>query len=114
MATGAAVSTSVYTVLTRPLPAWALEHVLACHGPVGSVSLRPADARFGVATFPSGEAAAAAAAALDGTTILGAALGAYLADPLLDVGEEGREGASGGRGVEGGAAGGPYSKRPRI
>ena len=56
----------VYTMLTRPLPSYALEHFFAQHGPVDSVVLR-ADERYGVVRFRTPDAARAALDALHGT-----------------------------------------------
>ena len=89
---------TVYTTLARPLPAYALEHVLSAHGPVATVTLHPGAPRSGVAVFADARSAAAAVAALDGTRVLGEALSVSLVDPLA---ADARAPA-------------PHSKRPRI
>ncbi|DBA73573.1 TPA: RNA-binding protein 45 [Trebouxia sp. C0005] len=71
----------VYTMLTRPLPDYALQHTFSQCGPVVYVRLQR-DARFGIVKFTNAESARAALGALNGTNICGQALAVSLVDPL--------------------------------
>ena len=77
---------TIYTTLTRPLPAYALEHVLSAHGALVSVALRPSAPRHAVAVFADARAARAARDALDGSRVLGERLSVALVDPLVEGG----------------------------
>ena len=71
----------VYTMLTRPLPDYALQHTFSEYGPVVYVRLQR-DARFGIVKFTNAESARAALGALNGSNICGQALAVSLVDPL--------------------------------
>lgn len=71
----------VYTVLTRPLPDYALQHTFSEFGHVMYVRLQR-DARFGVVKFATADSARAALGGLNGTNICGQALAVSLVDPL--------------------------------
>ncbi|CAL8466686.1 g6222 [Coccomyxa elongata] len=75
---------TLFTVLTRPLPDYALQHVFAQHGLVEWVHLR-SDERYGVVRFTGAEGARRALEALHNTTILGEALLVTTADPLATL-----------------------------
>lgn len=71
----------VYTLLSRPLPDYALQHTFSQFGSVMYVRLQR-DARFGIVKFTNADSARAALAALNGTNICGQALAVSLVDPL--------------------------------
>ncbi|KAK9810800.1 hypothetical protein WJX73_008634 [Symbiochloris irregularis] len=71
----------VYTIMTRPMPSYALEHVFAAYGPVEWVRLQR-DSCYGVVRFQNPGSATAAVDALNGTNICGQALSVLTTDPL--------------------------------
>ena len=71
----------VYTLLSRPLPDYALQHTFSQFGQVVYVRLQR-DTRFGIVKFTSPTSARAALEALNGTNICGEALAVSLVDPL--------------------------------
>ena len=71
----------VYTMLTRPLPDYAIQHTFSQCGPVVYVRLQR-DPRFGIVKYANAESARAALTALNGTKICGEALAVSLVDPL--------------------------------
>ncbi|KAK9841804.1 hypothetical protein WJX81_004164 [Elliptochloris bilobata] len=83
---------TVFTLLSRPLPPYALEHFFSRHGKVESARLR-ADERYGVVTFATADGARAAVAAMNATQLCGEALTVTATDPQ---------------------AGARTSKRPRV
>lgn len=71
----------VYTMLTRPLPDYALEHTFSQHGPVMYVRLQR-NPCLGMVKFANPDSARSALAALNGTNICGIPLTVSLIDPL--------------------------------
>lgn len=72
----------VYTMLTRPLPDYALRHTFSSYGTVIYVQLQR-DPRFAVVKFSKADSARAALNSLNGTNICGEALAVSMVDPLL-------------------------------
>lgn len=72
----------VYTMLTRPLPDYALHHTFSSYGPVVYVQLQR-DPRFAVVKFSKADSARVALNSLNGTNICGEALAVSMVDPLL-------------------------------
>ncbi|KAL3140232.1 RNA-binding protein 45 [Trebouxia sp. C0009 RCD-2024] len=72
----------VYTMLTRPLPDYALHHTFSSYGPVVYVQLQR-DPRLAIVKFSKAESARAALNGLNGTNICGEALAVSMVDPLL-------------------------------
>ena len=69
---------TVLTRLARPLPAWALEHLLGAHGAVVAVAVSRRDGRDGAARFADAGSAEGAARALEGSKVLGAQVRAWV------------------------------------
>lgn len=72
----------VYTMLTRPLPDYALHHTFSLYGTVVYVQLQH-DPRLAVVRFSKPDSARAALNGLNGTNICGEALAVSMVDPLL-------------------------------
>ena len=72
----------LYTMLTRPLPDYALHHTFSAYGPVVDVQLQR-DPRLAVVKFSNADSARAALSSLNGTNICGEALAVSMVDPLL-------------------------------
>lgn len=71
----------VYTLLSRPLPDYALQHTFSQFGQVVYVRLQR-DTRFAIVKFTNPNSARAALETLNGTNICGEALAVSLVDPL--------------------------------
>ncbi|KAK9804003.1 hypothetical protein WJX72_011888 [[Myrmecia] bisecta] len=78
---GAVDERRLFTLLTRPLPDYALEHVFSKYGQVEFVRLQH-DKRYGVVRMRSPAAARAALECLNGTQICGEGLSVMVTDPL--------------------------------
>ena len=72
----------VYTMLTRPLPDYALHHTFSAYGPVVYVQLQR-DPRLAIVKFSNADSARSALNGLNGTNICGEALAVSMVNPLL-------------------------------
>ncbi|KAK9916623.1 hypothetical protein WJX75_005036 [Coccomyxa subellipsoidea] len=75
---------TLFTVLTRPMPDYALQHVFSQHGAVDWVHLR-SDGRYGIVRLADAEAARRALEALNNITICGEGLTVSKTDPLANA-----------------------------